>query len=842
MRFINPVDHYSQIGRTFGALIFLILSVCAAAANQFGASNNGRAFLNLGSPDAGAYPFMNLVRAGLNETGTGAFPSQLNGGTSYPTGTLSQTISFTILSLPTTAETGGSWNPIMEWPKQGAVDQTATSSISRSGHTFTTVSQSSSCTITGSGTSTYTVAGLDCRVFYSDTGTGGLAYTISFPSGSTYTNFTNFIIVRSDQESELLAGSGTDCDSDSGICFYPDFLGTLSSKNWTAPSGTSGISLNPFGLRFLNWNLAVDQNATNNVTGWAQLQTVNALTWAAPFYFNNNEWAGSLCAQTQTGSCSGVGSGTTNQYGAAALGGVTTCASMGTTYHFHALAIDANTSAATLTVGTCTAPLVNINALALSSGNIAANVIQTVSYNPVLNEYIVQAQGTRAGVPVAVMIALANVLNMDPWINIPTMMDYVGTTSGVYQMVLYAGQHLKSGLTLHLEYSNEPFNPGAPPFHFFSAIGAVQGFPNNNNRIWIDPFTYQRQIAMQTAMAAWTAAGRQPAQLDQVDMWQSVAVESQVETYMFLGHDLTLDSSGNYTTGPAGGGCGGGAGSGLSIATNYSDTNNLACGVASAGYPAQTTINAGGYAPYWSGAQINYTSANCGSGINTFNCYQNDMTLALQAADNCGNTTLATSAPYCTGTAAQIAAAIQFVDHDIRAGTRDAGSGAVLGTQTLLAFEDTSLGGSNWFAVWDALAKKYSTTLGGSVGGTVTGIRLYEEAPEDLAPTSTALSNLQAGNTYTGSGACATTGGVINNAPGCAPEFANLINQWLVTLAAQFVVDTYNIFKQYPSSLSSAHFSQGPDTSQWSMMLPPDIYSGVRGTYIGFGQFSTLPH
>ena len=821
-------------------ILATILALLTTAANsqQFFLTHYGAATLDLGSPDAGEYPFLNQIKGALNESGTGAWPAQLSGATSYPTGTLSQNITFNITSLPTTAETGGSWNWIIEWPKQGAVDQIATVSISRTGHTFTTVSQSSSCTITGSGTATYTVGGTDCRVIYTDTGTGGLAYAFTFPSGDTYTGFTNLILVRSDQETELLAGSGTDCDSTSGICFYPDFLGTLSSKNWTAPSG---VSLNPKALRFLNWNLAVDQNATNNVTALSQLQTTASLAWAPPFYFNESEWVGDLCAQTQTGGCSGVGSGSTNVYGAAALGGVTSCASMGTTYQFQALAIDASTSTATLTVGTCTAPLVNTSAAAIGSGTIAANVVQTVSYDPLLNKYIVQAQGIRAGVPIAVMVSLCNVLNMDCWINIPTMIDYVGPSSAVGQIATYIAQNLKSTLRWKIEYSNEVFNFAAPPTNWFTARGVVQGFPSGNNRQTFDPYMAQRQVVMQTAATAWVAAGRSLSQLDEVATVQSVANNTQIETYQFKGTDLTLDSSGNYTTG-TGGGCSG-AGSGLPVVTNYSF--QTVCGTPSTGDPVSTTITIFGYAPYWNGAQIvgETISSACAQATNSFGCWNNDMSGALLAADE-----------YASGTPSLIAAALQFVDADLRAGTRSVGgAAAVLGVETLSNFTTT------YFAQWDCLVTRYSTTLfakyglpGGCssfVGGSLVGVEQYEGGVQINPPSGATLTTLAS---YTNpfqtnySGGAISAGGTqtcaSNNATNCATELATLVTAYRNSgLAQQFVTDSFNDFMSYKSSLMPAYYDLGPDSSQWPLIPAPDIYATPYLTYAGFALFSALP-
>ncbi len=58
------------------------------------------------------------------------------------------------------------------------------------------------------------------------------------------------------------------------------------------------------------------------------------------------------------------------------------------------------------------------------------------------------------GVPLEVVVALANTLNRDPWFNIP----HNATDDYVTQYATYVRDNLKPNLKAHLEYSNEPWN------------------------------------------------------------------------------------------------------------------------------------------------------------------------------------------------------------------------------------------------------------------------------------------------------------------------------------------------------------------------------------------------
>lgn len=71
------------------------------------------------------------------------------------------------------------------------------------------------------------------------------------------------------------------------------------------------------------------------------------------------------------------------------------------------------------------------------------------------------------GVPVEVLIALANQLNRDPWFTLPHYAD----DEYVSQFANYTQQHLNKHLKPHIEYSNETWNPGFQSHYYVKQKG-----------------------------------------------------------------------------------------------------------------------------------------------------------------------------------------------------------------------------------------------------------------------------------------------------------------------------------------------------------------------------------
>lgn len=86
-------------------------------------------------------------------------------------------------------------------------------------------------------------------------------------------------------------------------------------------------------------------------------------------------------------------------------------------------------------------------------------------------EHYVTNPVARNGVPVEVVIELANQLDVNPWINI----HHAADDGFVTHFAEYAYQHLNKGLRVYLEYSNEVWNSGFIGFHYAQIKGIEHG-------------------------------------------------------------------------------------------------------------------------------------------------------------------------------------------------------------------------------------------------------------------------------------------------------------------------------------------------------------------------------
>lgn len=77
----------------------------------------------------------------------------------------------------------------------------------------------------------------------------------------------------------------------------------------------------------------------------------------------------------------------------------------------------------------------------------------------------------RHGVPLEVVVALANQLNADPWFNQMHSAD----NDYVKQYATYVRDNLKEGLKAYIEYSNETWNTGFWGAHYVQAMGYKNG-------------------------------------------------------------------------------------------------------------------------------------------------------------------------------------------------------------------------------------------------------------------------------------------------------------------------------------------------------------------------------
>lgn len=87
-------------------------------------------------------------------------------------------------------------------------------------------------------------------------------------------------------------------------------------------------------------------------------------------------------------------------------------------------------------------------------------------------EHYVTNTIARNGVPVEVIIELANQLDINPWINIPHAAD----DDYISHFAEYVHQNLNENLRVYLEYSNEVWNSSFIGFHYAQIKGIEQGF------------------------------------------------------------------------------------------------------------------------------------------------------------------------------------------------------------------------------------------------------------------------------------------------------------------------------------------------------------------------------
>ena len=85
----------------------------------------------------------------------------------------------------------------------------------------------------------------------------------------------------------------------------------------------------------------------------------------------------------------------------------------------------------------------------------------------------------RKGVPVEVLVELANQLKADPWFNMPHYAD----DEYIEEFAEYVSTHLKFELKPYVEYSNETWNSGFIGFHYMQAKGLdIDGFDSVPSR------------------------------------------------------------------------------------------------------------------------------------------------------------------------------------------------------------------------------------------------------------------------------------------------------------------------------------------------------------------------
>ena len=90
----------------------------------------------------------------------------------------------------------------------------------------------------------------------------------------------------------------------------------------------------------------------------------------------------------------------------------------------------------------------------MNMSGMTRNNISSWSERPTVNKATWGGKEGVRGVPIEVMIKLANILNIDPWFNIPHKAD----NAYIYRFAQLVKEQLKPNLRVYLEYTNEAWN------------------------------------------------------------------------------------------------------------------------------------------------------------------------------------------------------------------------------------------------------------------------------------------------------------------------------------------------------------------------------------------------
>lgn len=332
-----------------------------------------------------------------------------------------------------------------------------------------------------------------------------------------------------------------------------------------------------------------------------------------------------------------------------------------------------NTGVSTLNFnGTGAKKIYGRDAVDVSVGDIITEsaAISTLVYDSGLNAgagaWMQETQPFRVGYPLEALIDFANLANVDLWINF----NHLDTDATIQSKVALVRDTLNTSLNAYFEFSNEVWNFafGFQQSQYAKAKGIALGFTSS----WEHVSWYAKRYAEIMPLVASTWAPRNASQLKRVIAVFVVGDKTNETNFRMLGTDL-----GAY---------------GFNGSPNRPIDN---CEVIS-------------YASYYRGAQLQNFDPN----------YQNTMTELLDAADDydSGNPTLMNNA-------------LDFIDSDIRNGTRNGSPGDA----TLQSFITTN----NTYPGWNAIAVTYNKN-----------VICYEGGMECAAPSTSRLTALGLSTAY----------------------------------------------------------------------------------------------
>lgn len=259
----------------------------------------------------------------------------------------------------------------------------------------------------------------------------------------------------------------------------------------------------------------------------------------------------------------------------------------------------------------------------IGAGQLAANQYVCFTYDPILDAYMGVSSSMFQSTPLSVKVALCNELNCDGWFNFP-----IATLNSEAQaMAQYIAVNLNSNLTAHFEWSNETWG----------GTGLGSGISQKwANTLFTNPgppfpglgvgstLGWKLQQIHSAVTTGWTSTGRPMSTLDRTAMW--AAFDTIMNDGTFMGVYI-----------PSGQGF-----------DSYKSSPGWAYNV----------IDSSGMAPYFEGPS---TPAFQGGYVAT------GQEALYTAADN-----------YASGDPALMAAALLWVDGDLRSGTGGNGDVATL--------------------------------------------------------------------------------------------------------------------------------------------------------------------
>ncbi len=111
----------------------------------------------------------------------------------------------------------------------------------------------------------------------------------------------------------------------------------------------------------------------------------------------------------------------------------------------------------------------------MNMSGITRNNLSSWSKRPTVEQSTWGGKEGRRGVPLEIMVKLANSVRVDPWFNLPHRAD----NEFIRQYARYVSQHLDPKLKAYIEYTNEAWNGIFSQTHHLQSMGANLGLDKN---------------------------------------------------------------------------------------------------------------------------------------------------------------------------------------------------------------------------------------------------------------------------------------------------------------------------------------------------------------------------